>query len=355
MARFEAEHDDTEQDDIEATSAADQPDGNVVGRPADVARQVGRALWGRDLLGPRPGWWPWGAGARARAQRRRELRATGAQRRAQLQRQFTQHQDRGSGAGNAQWRPVPIRRHIAVITALVAVVAAVVGLAWSADDEPGAAGSPQDDFDEPMLTAAISTTSSQSTSPAPSGGVTSPVTSSLPEQPPIPSSGVAPTVVHPRTAMNPTMVVVVAPPAGPPVRQELAGPEEAARAWLARWCPFTTIGERFGDAERRAQPVMTESAWSLFDPGNGNGNDDRAARSWQQAVDAGESGACSAPVAKVVPSAPRTPDQVVVRVTADRVVTTAAGTRYVEQVTSTRVVLRQADGTWRVDLAATGG
>ncbi|MBY8850604.1 hypothetical protein K7G98_20220 [Saccharothrix sp. MB29] len=54
-------------------------------------------------------------------------------------------------------------------------------------------------------------------------------------------------------------------------------------------------------------------------------------------------------------SAPRTPQRVVVRVAADRVITTAAGGRYVESLSSTRVMLRQADGTWRVDLAAVGG
>ncbi|MFE9751016.1 hypothetical protein ACFYOT_39440 [Saccharothrix saharensis] len=96
---------------------------------------------------------------------------------------------------------------------------------------------------------------------------------------------------------------------------------------------------------------MTADAWSLFDPAG----DDRVARSWEQATVAGESGNCSAPVAQIVPSAPRTPERVVVRVTADRVVTTAAGTRYVESVFSTRVMLRQGDGTWRVDLAAVGG
>ncbi|WP_157620336.1 hypothetical protein [Saccharothrix sp. NRRL B-16348] len=144
---------------------------------------------------------------------------------------------------------------------------------------------------------------------------------------------------------------MVAAPQGPPALQELAGPESAARAWLARWCPFTTTGERFGDAERRARPAMTAEAWSLFDPAG----DDRAARSWEQATAARESGNCSAPVAQIVPSAPRTSERVVVRVTSHRVVTTAAGTRYVESVSSTRVMLRQGDGTWRVDLAAVGG
>ncbi|WP_461122916.1 hypothetical protein [Saccharothrix stipae] len=144
---------------------------------------------------------------------------------------------------------------------------------------------------------------------------------------------------------------MTAAPQGPPAGQELAGAESAARAWLARWCPFTTAGERFGDAERRARPAMTAEAWSLFDPTA----DDRAARSWEQATAARESGNCSAPVAQLVPSAPRTAERVVVRVTADRLVTTAAGTRYVEWVASTRVVLRQVDGTWRVDLAAEGG
>ncbi|WP_447002372.1 hypothetical protein ACRAKI_21860 [Saccharothrix isguenensis] len=308
---------------------------------------MSRALWGRDLLGPRPGWWPWGPKARARAHRRRELRELGAQRRANLHHQFTQDHDQDGGDVRTPWRPVPIRRNIAAITGVITVIAAVAGLAWSAD-EPGSAGSAPGQPGEPSSTPAEAASATSPQTTVQPSDVTS---SSLPEQPPIPPSGVAPTIAQPRTATDPSTIVVVAAPQGSPTRQELAGPESAARAWLARWCPFTTTGEQLGDAESRARPAMTAEAWSLFDPAD----DDRAVRSWEQATAAGESATCSAPVAQIVPSAPRAPERVVVRVTADRVVTTAAGTRYVEPVASTRVMLRQGDGTWRVDLAAVGG
>ncbi|WP_157591569.1 hypothetical protein [Saccharothrix syringae] len=245
---------------------------------------------------------------------------------------------------------MPTSRNIAAIAAVAAVIAAVVGVAWSMGDEPGAAPEvPGEQRGEPAPTEVASTTS---TAPAntPSGS-TSSSTWSLPDQPPIPAAGVAPTQAQPRTATDPATVNVVTAPAGPPARQELAGPQDAAVAWLSRWCPFTTTEERFGDAERRARPAMTDAAWSLFDPTG----DERATRSWHQATAAGETGRCSAAVAQLVPSAPRTAERVVVRVTADRVVTTATGARYVESVSSTRVVLRQADGAWLVDLAAVGG
>ncbi|WP_344041522.1 hypothetical protein [Saccharothrix xinjiangensis] len=226
----------------------------------------------------------------------------------------------------------------------------MVAVAWSRADEPDATREiPGEQRDESAPTQVVSATSTASTVP-PSAAISS-STWSLPEQPPIPTSGVAPAEAQPRTATDPATIAVVTAPTGPPTRQELAGPEDAAGAWLARWCPFTTGEERFGDAERRAQSAMTDAAWSLFDPTG----DERAARSWEQASAAGETGRCSAAIAQVVPSAPRTPERVVVRVTADRVVTTAAGTRYVESVFSTRVMLRQTDGTWRVDLAAVGG
>ena len=347
MTRFDARHDDFEPYKV-ANSAAEQPDGDA-DRPARVVREVSRALWGRDLLGPRPGWWPWGAKARARAHRRRELRELGAQRRAELYHQFTRGHDQDGGDIGTPWRPVPIRRNIAAVTGVITVIAAVVGLAWSAD-EPGAAGSEPGQPSRPASTPAGAASATSPPATVQPSGVTSSARS-LPEQPPIPPSGVAPTIVQPRAATDPSTVVVVAAPQGPPALQELAGPESAARAWLARWCPFTTTEERFGDAERRARPAMTAEAWSLFDPAG----DDRAARSWEQATAARESGNCSAPVAQIVPSAPRTAERVVVRATADRLVTTAAGSRYVELVAATRVMLRQIDGTWRVDLAAVGG
>ncbi|MDU0293316.1 hypothetical protein [Saccharothrix longispora] len=317
--------------------------------PVQVARQVRRALWGRDLLGPRPGWWPWGSGGRARAQRRREVRALGAQRRVELHRRFAHGHDQGGDAVRAPWRPIPASRNIAALAAVATVVAAVVAVAWSRGDEPGAVEVPGEPRGESAPIEAPPTTSTTLTVP-PSVVIPSSAWS-LPEQPPIPPSGVAPTQAHPRTATDPATIAVITAPPGPPARRELADPQDAAEAWLARWCPFTTGEDQFGDAERRALPAMTDVARSLFDPTG----DERTARSWEQAGAAGETGRCSAPVAQVVPSAPRTPQRVVVRVAADRVITTAAGGRYVESLSSTRVMLRQADGTWRVDLAAVGG
>ncbi|EWM19742.1 hypothetical protein KUTG_10046 [Kutzneria sp. 744] len=167
---------------------------------------------------------------------------------------------------------------------------------------------------------------------------------------PIPSSGVAPIIPPTGTEVDPRTVAVVDAPAGPPTSAELASPEGAAAAWLARWCPFTWT-EQLAVAEARARAAMTANGWGTFDPG-GNA---AARASWAKTVAAHETGRCSAASAVVNADAPRSATAAVVMVSATRVVTGSDGPPYTEPVTAQRVVLRGADGAWHVDLPSVGG
>jgi hypothetical protein len=68
-----------------------------------------------------------------------------------------------------------------------------------------------------------------------------------------------------------------------------------------------------------------------------------------------QSARCSAPRVLVSPEAPRSETSVIVIGQIQRVITAGSGARWVDTLTSTRVVLRGPDGLWRVDSATTGG
>jgi hypothetical protein len=144
--------------------------------------------------------------------------------------------------------------------------------------------------------------------------------------------------------------VVVDPPAGDPTPTELATPEGALRAWLARLCPCD-YRQPFGTAERRARLAMTDTGWTILDPAENPG----ARASWDQTVAARESGRCAQPTALVSPEAPRTPSTAIVIGAVTRVVTPDGGQPYAEQLFEVWIVRQSPDGLWRVHLPTEGG
>jgi len=313
--------------------------------PGAVLRQVGGALLGRDLIGPRPGLVPVGAKARARKQRHQQIEAEAQRRRTALRQEFDCAL--ATTPLPTRWRPVERARNVTVIASLGVVVLAVVAALWWT----GTRNAPEHSTPTVLVprSSTVSTTGSPLTlhTPSPSSP---PASSSLPPVAPIPAGGV--------TAITPTAPAPIAAdtvdldpvPTSAPEAGELSTPENAAVAWLRRWCTFTWT-DPLGTAERRAQPAMTAAAWTLFDPARS----ERALASWQRTVAAQESGQCSAPRAIVSPEAPQSPRSAIVLVTADRVVTGATGAPYVEQVRETRIVLREDDTLWRVDTTTEGG
>lgn len=302
----------------------------------EAMRLVGRAF---GELAPLPRLWPLGKAARARRSERAEIRERTRAARRDLSRAWNAAAPPGVDFTRV-WRPVGSHRNVAVIAglALVVLVIVVVG-AWMSSRAAPALPTP----------AASAGTAAQSP-PPPSTTSTSPTPATrVSALPPIPSSGVAPIIPPTGTGVDPRTVAVVDPPAGPPTNTELASPEAAAVAWLARWCPFAWT-EVFGAAETRARAAMTANGWSVFDPARNA----RARASWAQTVAARETGRCSAPSAVVNADAPRTGTAAVVMVSATRVVAGTDGA-YVEPVFEQRVVLRGADGVWRVDLPSVGG
>lgn len=314
--------------------------------PGAVLRQAGSALVGRDLIGPRPGILPFGPKARARKQRHQQIEDEAQRRRTALRAELDHALT--TTPLPTRWRPVDRARNATVIAALGVVVFGVVAALWWT----GTQHAPEPTTTPPAAvpgSSTASTTGSPRTLHTPTGSSPTP-SSSLPAVAPIPAGGVTAITPTARTPLAADSVDLDPVPAQAPDAGELATPENAAVAWLRRWCAFTWT-DAPGTAERRAQPAMTGAAWTLFDPGRS----ERALASWQRTVAAQETGRCSAPRAIVSPEAPRSPRSAIVLVTADRVVTGSNGAVYVEQVRETRIVLREDDSLWRVDTATEGG
>lgn len=330
---------DNDHDPVGESSAAPEAHNDELS-PGETARLAREALFGQDLIAPAPPLWPFGRRARQRREQRHAVKQEALRRRRALRAEF--HRSRPTAPTSGPWRPVDRRANITALAALGAVVAIVVALMWWFGG--------RDDHRPPAVAAPPAPPTSTPTSAAPAPPVREPGTS-LPKWDPIPPGGVTPIVPPaPHAGPDPASVPVAGPPAGPPSAADLSTPESAAAAWVARWCPFDFRHPLGADVER-ARPAMTDAAWWSFDPRN----NERARRSWQETVAAGETARCSAPQAEVIPEAPRTADSAIVRVRADRVVTSAQTAPYVEQVTETRVVRRGDDGTWRVDAATQGG
>jgi hypothetical protein len=119
---------------------------------------------------------------------------------------------------------------------------------------------------------------------------------------------------------------------------------------LARTCPFS-FRDAFGAAEQRGESAMTANGWNNDNPANNQ----QAQTSWSETVSAQEVGQCGAPTAAVDPEAPGDASSAIVIGSIERVVTGPGEAAYVETVNATRVVLRGADGLWRVDVATQGG
>jgi hypothetical protein len=303
----------------------------------EAVRLVGRAF---GELAPLPRLWPLGKAARARRSERAEIRERTRAARRDLSRAWNAAAPPGVDFTRA-WRPVGPRRNVVVIAGLALVVFAIVVVgAWMSSHAAPALPTP----------AASAGTTVQSSAPSTTGSSSPTSATRVSALPPIPSSGVAPIIPPTGTGVDPRTVAVVDPPAGPPTNTELASPEVAAAAWLARWCPFAWT-EEFGAAEARARAAMTANGWGTFDPAGNTA----ARASWAKTVAAHETGRCSAATAVVNADAPRTDTAAVVIVSATRVVTGSDESPYTEQVTAQRVVLRGTDGAWHVDLPSAGG
>jgi hypothetical protein len=317
------------------------PDASV----REITRAARAAFLGTDLIQSGPGLWPFGQRARTRRDRNRQAAADARRRRAAFQQAFeAPRQD--SPPPRSRPGPVDRRTHRIVIAALAGLAAAVLAAAVWFGGSPNSHPSSQP---APLPAATTSSPVPVTSEPAPRSPSPS-ETAAVPPQPPIPSGGVTPITPRPRTTVDPRSVLVVDPPAGDPTPTELATPDGALRAWLARLCPFDYHAP-FGTAERRARPAMTDTGWTILDPAQNPG----ARASWDRTVAARESGRCAQPTALVSPEAPRTPTTAIVIGAVTRVVTPDGGQPYVEQLSEVRIMRQGADQLWRVDLPTEGG
>jgi hypothetical protein len=292
-----------------------------------------------DLLRPGPGV-PFGRRARARKARRRDI-ADETQRRRRALVQAIEHSLRPPRPDRRAWRTVDPRANRLVILTLCSVVGLVGALAVSRHHGPDTA---------PRQETLTSSVPGSTAAPNPVLTSLRPTMSAraVPPRPPIPSGGVTPLTADTPQKLDPTSVVLTDPPLLPPTPTDLATAESAAAAWMARWCAFTytdAVGTNIG----RARPAMTPAGWAGF----ASSTPSRA--SWAATVAAGESARCSTPTARISPEAPRSADSAIVLVTADRVVSAAHATPYVESLGESRVIRRGDDGLWRVDTATEGG
>lgn len=364
-------------DDVLADRSIDRRGG---GRRADtsadpdasvraIARTVRAALVGTDLLRSGPAFWPFGHRARRRRAHNDRIAEEATRRRARLRETFdaaysttgahtddsddineTQPGNQAKRANSAYRRPVDHRTRVLVIGCLLGLVAAVVlAMVWVGSPAPAEDASRIPD--DPTLPA---TPESTDRPPSASG----PANQSLPPRPAVPPSGVAAVPAHPREPVDPQSVSLVDPPTTAPTRAELDTPEGAMQAWLGRWCPFDYT-DPFGTAERRAQPAMTDEAWATVNPDNDTPRADDVRASWEKTIAARESGRCTQAVAVISPAASRSATATIVIGAITRVITSdspiGGQTPYVEQLTEVRIVRREPDGGWRVDLTATGG
>jgi hypothetical protein len=332
--------------------------------PDPSVREVARAAWNAwlspDLLRSGPVLWPFGRRARARRARNQAVTAEAHRRRDDLRATFDtlftstndgNGDDVGGGLGRRPdgRRPVSRRARAGVILALAGMVVTIAVAGWTLSSP--ASRSTSSPTSLPAVSPPPADTGSSATELAETTAVSG---ATLPARPPIPSGGVEPTSPHPAGAVDPGAVRVVEPPRGDPTPAELATPEGAMRAWLARWCPFDH-GEQFGAAQRRARPAMTDAGWSILNPYDGDARDAQARASWDKTQAAGESGRCSEPTALVSPAAPRAPDSAIVIGALTRLVTAPGQPAYTEPLSVVWRVRRGADGLWRLDLPTEGG
>lgn len=337
----------------------------------EVARAARHAFLSTDLLHAGPGLWPFGRRAQERRARNRAATAEAHRRRDQFRTAFdtrsdtelgTHHGSRAvrAGLGGIGLQPAGRRSSALVAVGMTGVVVAVVVAAvwWGGrDPRPGS---------QPARSPGLASTTTLASSTVPGSSPTATDVESgygsLPVRPPIPEGGAEAVTPGPDTPVDAYAVRVVDAPSGDPSPVEVATPEAAMRAWLARLCPFSHEDE-FGAAERRARATMTDAGWSTLNPHNtdphdGDAHDARARASWETTVAAGESGRCAEPTAQVSLEAPRSATSAIVIGTVTRVVTApgeADAAPYAEQLFHVRVVRRGGDGLWRVDLPTEGG
>jgi hypothetical protein len=324
-----------------ATDAPELPTLGPDSSVREIARAAREAFLGADLIRSGPTLWPFGQRARTRRERNQQVIEQARLRRAQFRQAFDAPP--AAAPRPARRRPIGRRTNRIVIAGLAGLALAVAAAAvWLGRPEPRPVTQPAP---ASSTTSPLALSSTTATTPGSTSG-----SAAVPAQPPIPSGGVAPITPRPHPTVNPSTVVVVDPPVGDPTPNELATPESAVRAWLARKCPFD-YRQPVGTAERQARPAMTDAGWNTVDPSD----DARVRASWDRTVAARESGRCAAPTALVSPEAPRSPTTAIVIGAATRLVTPEGGQPYVEHLTEVRLVRRGTDGLWRVDLPTEGG
>jgi|GEM_PF-6179637 len=269
-----------------------------------IATAAKALFFARDLVRPGPGVLPFGARARARRERRREVDATAAARRAELNRLLSARRDsRGAGTRVSVSRGRPR----VVATLLVAVVIATTVAGWWMMETP-----------VPAATTVSTDTRAAATD--------------------LPSYIAEPTSWPDAAA--------TAPQVTPAAALDLTSPEAAAASWLAAWCPIHPHRNPAAVAEA-IRAAMTDAGWAQF-----TATPEHALASGIPGLTA----SCDAPRARIVSRPPGTDRLVVVAVSATRTVTDAEHTgarRF--RIERRRDVVRGGDGLWRVDVAAVGG
>lgn len=166
---------------------------------------------------------------------------------------------------------------------------------------------------------------------------------------PTPAGGVTPIDPVPMSVIDPSAVLVVEAPTGPPTPGELSTPAGAVAAWLARTCP-SSWADPYGADLRRGQALMTNPGWAATNPDTDLGGPGL----WAAVVADQQTRVCGNFDVQVSADQPTAGGVAFVGYTAARVITTARGGAVVEQVSGSRRVVRQDNG-WLVDRPVTGG
>ena len=288
--------------EVDPEHAAQMPD------PLDerIAAAAKALFFARDLVRPGPGVLPFGARARARRERRRQVDATAAARRSELNRLLCERRHtRGAPTRVSVRRGRP--RLVATLLTTVVIATAVAGWWMTQRSVP-----------------APTTADSNDTSVA---------ATDLPNYITDATGSADTTATTPKNE----------PPLASP---DLTSPEAAAASWMAAWCPIDH--NRNPDAAAaKTRAAMTVAGWAQF-----TATPEHALASGIPGLTA----TCDAPQARIV-SRPSGADRlVVVGVSATRTVTNAehAGPRRF-RIERRQDVVRGEDGFWRVDVTAVGG
>ncbi len=295
----------TAVDDEMALAEADPEHAAEAPDPLDerIATAAKGLFFARDLVRPGPGVLPFGARARDRRERRRQVDATAAARRSELNKLLSERRDsRGapSRVSRKQGRPQ------LVATLLVAVVLAIAVAGWWMTETRVPAATPVDEADTSMAATDLPSYITDATG----------------------LEGASP----------------AAPKNEPFATTDLMSPQAAAASWLGAWCPIDP-NRNPEAAAAKIRAAMTDAGWAQF------------TATPEHALAEGIPGltaTCDAPQTRVVSRPPGADRLVVVAVSATRTVTEHEETRRF-LIERRQYVARGGNGLWRVDVAAVGG